>query len=423
MNETLGANWRSRYSALTAAIQSLPKAAGSCQGGPLSQGVFLCGMSTVVDARADMHDMDALANAPPASRAHDLFKTLQDRAARGVGGEIKFDWPEGPDWLRGRITLSHALGGTGPQAAWVLSKLGARAVIALEDRHPFMLKQIPPGVLVAQHDKLVDASEIVPREPAVPETFIFEYTAGRPIGDVIPRRSSRIIVRFLDRGLQDDSEFDKLSVRLASSAAAGLLSGLNDTAFADLPQASEKLFALARAWRAKGLKTIHFELAGYSSKEALSLVLADLRGSITSIGMSHSELIGMYPDAELPLNAMISLGERLGLDRVCVHADTWAAAVTKSDPNLELSALMTGCAIASARAANGSPVDVVTLAPEAEFQPLPFEAYARRGEWTFVACSAPFLERPQTTLGLGDSFTAGCLLVLGHKTQAHGAWL
>ena len=372
-------------------------------------------MSSVVDGRVNMHDMQSLANTSPASRAGALFAILRDRAERGVGGEVKFDWEEAPIWLRSNVKVRHALGGTGPQAAWVLSKLGGRALIALEDRHALMLDQIPPGILLAQDGQLVEVDKVRPSTRDVPETFIFEYTAGLIVGDVIPQRSSRIIVRFIDRGIQNDSDFDLLSVRLAGKAAAGLLSGLNDVSSEDLPDASDRLFKLAKAWRENGLKTVHYELAGYASLEALRYVLWSCRGSITSIGMSQSELLTIESSAQMPMEAMISLGERLGLDRVCVHADTWAASVTTGDPKQELQAIMAGCAIASARSAAGAPVHEVKIDLRAEFQDLPFSGYEQRGKWSFVACPAPYLERPATTLGLGDSFTAGCLLILGRK--------
>ncbi|ACI58203.1 ADP-dependent phosphofructokinase/glucokinase-like protein (plasmid) [Rhizobium leguminosarum bv. trifolii WSM2304] len=414
MNELAGGNWPARYSSLVGSLSASGDAA------TLQSGVFLCGMSTVVDARVDMHNTAALANAPDGSGANDLFKLLQDRAARGVGGEVKVEWPAGPDWIRSNIKVRHALGGTGPQAAWVLSKLGAKSVIALEDRHALMLNQIPAGVMVAEDGKLCEAGDVTPLPQTVPETFIFEYTAGKPVGHIVPRRSSRIIVRFIDRGLQYDREFNSLSTQLASSAAAGLLSGLNDVKPEKMAEEAKNLFALARSWRDAGLKVIHFELAGYSSLELLNGVLSALRGSVTSLGMSQSEFLALYPGVETPMEAMIALGERLSLSRVCVHADNWAASVTRCDPHQELRALMAGCAIASARAAAGAPVDRVTVAADAQFEPLPFDGYARKGDWSFVACSAPYLAEPATTLGLGDSFTAGCLLVLGRKTIAHG---
>jgi ADP-dependent phosphofructokinase/glucokinase len=384
-----------------------------------STGLFLCGISACLDARVEMHDIGPLLDAPPDTPAGRLAALLLSRASRGVGGEVRFDWPEGPAWLRDRLRPRYALGGTGPQAAWVLGQLGVRSLVALEDRHAAMLGQIPSGVLLAEGEALRTADEISASGPHIPEIFIFEFTAGRAIGPVVPPRSSRVIIRFCDRGIQHDKDFEALSRRLAPSAAAGLLSGLNDEATENIGAASRHVFALSRDWKAAGLSTIHFELAGYSSQQAVEELLSHARGAITSLGMSHSELLDMNPAAHHPMEALIGLGERLGLERVCVHADRWAAAMTLNDPREEELALMAGCAIASARAANGAPTRTVAIAPAAEFHPLPFETPVRKGRWTFVACASPYLDKPATTLGLGDSFTAGCLLILGQIRHAN----
>ncbi|RRH94016.1 6-phosphofructokinase [Mesorhizobium tamadayense] len=381
-------------------------------------GLFLCGISACVDARVEMRDIQPLLDAPSDTPAGRLASLLLSRAARGVGGEVRFDWPEGPAWLRDRLCPRYALGGTGPQAAWVLGELGVRSLIALEDRYAAMLRQIPAGVLLAEKDTLKGADLVQASGPHLPEIFIFEFTAGRAIGAIVPPRSSRVIVRFGDRGIQRDRDFESLSRRLAPSAAAGLLAGLNDEAADNVGAASRHVFALSRDWKAAGLATIHFELAGYASQQAVKELLGHARGAITSLGMSYSELLEMNPFAQHPMEALIAVGEQLGLRRVCVHADTWAVAVTLNDPQEEELALMAGCAIASARAANGAPARTIAIAPEADFHPLPFETPVHKGRWTFVACASPYLGKPATTLGLGDSFTAGCLLILGRTGRA-----
>ena len=414
MSDVFTGSSAERYAALTDP-RSGPLGADALS----SAGLFLCGISACVDARVEMHNIRPLLDAPPDTPAGRLTALLLSRAARGVGGEVRFDWPEGPAWLRDRLRPRYALGGTGPQAAWVLGQLGIRSLVALEDRHAAMLRQIPSGILLAEGEALKTADEMSASGPHVPEIFIFEFTAGRAIGPVVPPRSSRVIIRFCDRGIQHDKDFETLSRRLAPSAAAGLLAGLNDEATENIGAASRHVFALSRDWKAAGLGTIHLELAGYASQQAVEELLSHAHGAITSLGMSHSELLEMNPSAHHPMEALIALGERLGVERVCVHADTWAAAVTLNDPKEEELALMAGCAIASARAANGAPARAVAIAPAAEFHPLPFETPLRKGRWTFVACASPYVDKPATTLGLGDSFTAGCLLILGRTRHAN----
>ena len=199
----------------------------------------------------------------------------------------------------------------------------------------------------------------------------------------------------------------------------GLLSGYNAVPALDLDRELARTMALGRRWQTAGLQTIHLELAGYDSLELVEHVLAASRGIVTSVGMSHSELIALDGQDGDPAAAMMRLGERTGFDRVCVHADHWAAAVTKRDPGIEMQALMTGCLLASARAAAGSPVLPRALGPSAQFHDLPMPEHARHGDWEAVACASPYLERPVTTLGLGDTFTAGCLLALGQERSAN----
>ena len=413
MNDAFARSCAERYAALI-----------DPQSGPLGTralscaGLFLCGISACVDARVEMHDIQLLLDAPADTPAGRLAALLLSRVARGVGGEVRFDWPEGPAWLRERLRPRYALGGTGPQAAWVLGELGVRSLVALEDRYAAMLSQIPAGVLLAEKGSLKGADAVTASGPHIPEIFILEFTAGRAIGAVVPPRSSRVIIRFCDRGIQHDEDFETVSRRLAPSAAAGLLAGLNDEAADNVGIASRHVFALSRDWKAAGLATIHFELAGYASQQAVKQLLGHARGAITSLGMSYSELLDLNPSAHHPMEALIALGEQLDLRRVCVHSDTWAAAVTLNDRQEEELALMAGCAIASARAANGAPARDITISPAAEFHPLPFQTPIRKGRWTFVACASPYLDKPVTTLGLGDSFTAGCLLVLGRNHHA-----
>lgn len=372
-----------------------------------------------MDARVSMHDMAALleANEPEAAG---FARTLLARARSGIGGEISVAWPDGPAWLAARVPVRYSLGGTGPHAAWALSVLGAPALLCLGDRSAHMLAHVPPRVLLAGDGALLPAHSVRAQGNRRPEIFIFEFTAGLPTGSIVPERSSRIIVRFHNPGLEQDHAFDETSRDLAPTAGAALIAGFNAVPAGALDSEIARAAALARSWREAALETLHLELAGYDSVDLLDKVLAGFRGVITSIGMSCSELNAIERIEIGPADAMMRLGERLDCERVCVHADHWAASVTRREPEREREALLTGCLLASGRAAAGLPVRPESLDPSARFHPLPFPAYSPHGEWVFVACAAPYLAQPATTLGLGDTFTAGCLLALG-RAQARPA--
>jgi ADP-dependent phosphofructokinase/glucokinase len=278
-----------------------------------------------------------------------------------------------------------------------------------------MLALLHPGLLLAEEKGCVPASEARPRGARRPEIFIFEYTAGRAIGDFVPTRSSRIIVRFHDPGLEHDPQFDTLSLKFASTAGAGVISGFNAVPRHRLDAEIERVRALAGKWRGAGLAVVHLELAGYDTAEARDMVLEGMRGTITSIGMSHSEFLALQPGHAELAEAMCELGRRLRVTRVCVHADDWAASVIQGDPEKEREALAMGCLLAGTRAAKGVPSYPRHIDPRATFATPPAEKTNMQGGWSFVACPSPHLDHPVATVGLGDSFTGGCLLILGHQ--------
>ncbi len=50
---------------------------------------------------------------------------------------------------------------------------------------------------------------------------------------------------------------------------------------------------------------------------------------------------------------------------------------------------------------------------DAKLSEPPLPAIIREGRWSVACCPSPYLARPVATIGLGDTFLAGTLLVLG----------
>ncbi len=384
MNET-SPDWRSSYEGLLRRLPSLAR------GAPLT----LCGMSACVDARIDLSSADALWSCEdePVRR---FAAMLKERVTRGVGGEVRVEWPEGARWLAAHVPARYALGGVGPQAGWVLTTLGAPAVVNLSDRSAHMLARLPPGLLLAEGERTVRARSVRPSGERRPDIYIFEYTAGRAVDDVVPSRSSRIIVRFGDPGLEKDAAFEALTPHLAADAGTGLVAGFNGVPPAELDAEFARVFSLTRRWLEAGLPTVHLEMSTFEDADLRDRVLDAARGAVTSVGMSHSEMRDLAPgtpDADLPA-AMRALGERLALRRVCVHADHWALSLTRDDPAAEERALMAGCLLASARSMAGEPVAPSRVPDGALFHPLPVAGASLEGGWTSVAVPSPTSRRP-----------------------------
>jgi ADP-dependent phosphofructokinase/glucokinase len=286
--------------------------------------------------------------------------------------------------------------------------MGAPALISLGDRGQRQLSVIHPDVLVATEHGLEKRSALNASGPSKPAHYIFEFNSGELIGTERAKRSTRVIVRFADDRLDRDIAFARESIARANTAGAAVICGFNEIAAAALPEELEYTKSLLSAWHSDGLSTIHLELGGYEDGSLRDRVLSDLGPLITSLGMSYSEL-REFGCKDVPTEAA-RLRAAVGLNRICIHADTWALAVTSNDPERELESLMCGCLLASCRAASGR-VSVPTQIPsEAEFHEPPYPPISTHDGLSLVCCAAPYLERPKATIGLGDTFLAGTLL-------------
>jgi ADP-dependent phosphofructokinase/glucokinase len=376
----------------------------------------LCGLSTFLDGYVRLHEARPLLRAvdgtPESALAWELFK----RAAAGIGGEFHLDWPEGGDWVEKHLEVaSWGLGGTGAQAAQTLAVLGAPALISLQDRSERQLSVIHPDVQVAIPGGVVRRGELRGVPGSKPAHYIFEFTAGVRVGAALPARSSRTIVRFGNERLDDDPDFYRESLAAAASAGAGILSGFNELAEEELKGALDQTVALVQAWKRRGLALVHLELGDCVTARARDLILEKLGGVITSLGMNYSELCGFCAGANNALDRAHELSKAFDLVRFCIHADAWALTLTKGDPQRELEALLCGCLLAASRAERGSPCRPAGLPAHAEFQEPPCGPFSDHDGRSVVCCAVPYLKQPVATIGLGDTFLAGTLLVLGQS--------
>ena len=147
MQQDISVRWTPIYQKV---IEELPHIAAAA-------GMALCGMNAVIDVQLDMKDVTSVAQ-PNERRARAFLALLSDRAVKGIGGEIRVDWPGGPTWIKTNLPVRYDLGGTGLHAARTMSALGARALVALQNRSTQMLSLFPPDVLVAEKDRMLRLS-------------------------------------------------------------------------------------------------------------------------------------------------------------------------------------------------------------------------------------------------------------------------
>jgi ADP-dependent phosphofructokinase/glucokinase len=155
------------------------------------------GFSACVDVYLSVHEvLGQRGAAHGCAEGAALLAELERRAVSGIGGELFIDWPDGPGWIDRHVTGRRAIGGTSAQAAYMLAQLGARALIALDDRSASQLAVLHPETLVATESGVATVSSVVAKGTGRPPHYIFEFTAGERIGASRLPRSSRTIVRF-----------------------------------------------------------------------------------------------------------------------------------------------------------------------------------------------------------------------------------
>src|SRR5437868_8944587 len=97
---TSNADWAGLYGDL---IADIPRIAAEA---PL----MLFGLSACVDARILAHELGPLFRPGAPAEARAFGTLIKERAAAGIGGEVRIDWPEGPGWLAGHVPIAYALG-------------------------------------------------------------------------------------------------------------------------------------------------------------------------------------------------------------------------------------------------------------------------------------------------------------------------
>jgi len=403
-------DWTGRYAAYAADI------GGSAAHAPLT----LTGFSACVDAvyAVDARMLDALthvASRDVTSLETAFARAILERIAEARGGELFRKWDEGPAWAENLLGSTRRLqvGGTGPQAAWALAILDAPSVVALRDRSPDQLSVLHPAIGISGPNGITAASDTPAGAAATkPRHYILEFTAGTRWSAGVVERSTRIILRFAHDGLERDEAFAKLTPRLAPTAGAGLISGMNGLRPGD--EGDEHwVIDLVRLWRKSGLPLIHLELAEYPVDRQLADVCKQYAGLANSIGMSMSELRGLTRSSADPAELALAVAQLGSVDRVCIHADTWSMSVHRHDPAVEVMMLLTGNLMAASRASHGVPaaeLDVHPLATYTDDFPRPRDL---GGGWRVDCVPSPYLYQPRSTIGLGDTFVAGTLLAHG----------
>ena len=340
--------------------------------------------------------------------AHGVREQL--RAERD--GELYWDWPQGTRWLQDALGAPdrRQLGGTGPQAAWALDVLGAPSIMALKRRHHEQLSVLPDNVLVCAQGDLVRVRDLRSDDRLPPSKHtILEFSRGSTLLGNPLGRSHRLILRFAPIALEMDLEFLAMQGQLCRMAGAAVVSGLNGLASSDR-ESLEWTGKVTRMWADNGVALRHLELGDTRKPALFREILGHLRGLCSSVGLSLSELWGLWGSGGDVGTKALELAAALGSTCVVIHADQWSLAVHRDDREAIVRRLMVGNLLASARAVRGAPAaDLVPFGRARYTDDLPLPGRLPGG-WHLDCVPVPHEPHPLSTIGLGDTFTAGLLL-------------
>lgn len=384
-----------------------------------SAGPIVAGFSATTDAIhvVDDHGLAALLSSSPNSSHSPAFAAglaqAREWITSGRDGEIFVDDTTADARLDELVGAPSRVqcGGTSIQAAWSWAEMGLHPLLSLQNRSERQLTATAGGISLAEPGGatvLVRNAGVRPYA-AVPSNHVLEFPAGLRAGGVTVARASRIMMIFAKKRLQLDVSFASASPQFVAGGV-GLVSGFNGLG----EDAGEQIAAVTetvREWKDAGARLVHLELADYSSRTELVEVLNLCAAPVDSIGMNASEfaqLIGGRGDLATEAGVF---GDAHGFSRVVIHGDRWAMSVHHGDPKVESVALMAGCVAAANRAEVGAPRARWSLPEAAQFaSEIPPQQVLASGRSVTVVAS-PFLEHPRSTIGLGDTFVSGDLLI------------
>lgn len=405
-----GRDWANFYEAL---VERRPELAAGA-------GPIVTGFSATTDALHRITDTSLtrlLTAGPSGSDAFDEgLATLRSWLAEGRDGELFIDDVGGDGLLDTLVGSAEKVqcGGTSIQASWSWSRLGLHPLLALLNRSARQVSATPSGVMLATADGVLPVGSIVPEEGMnVPSNHVLELSAGLTGPGVRVQRSSRITVVFARKRLQLDKAFLNTSPTLVRHGV-GMVSGLNG-----LGSVRETLLPIVAqtvaAWNDGGARLVHLELAEYRRRSELAQVMTAVGPHVHSVGMNASELERLVGAGEPVLRAC-EFAAAHGLRRVVVHGDHWAMSVHSTDPDREELALGAGSLAAANRAENGEPRGVWTVPALAQFSAEMPDASRLDGGYRMSIVATPYLTAPRSTIGLGDTFVSGDLLVQANRS-------
>lgn len=376
----------------------------------------------------------------PALRPGDVIDSMESFARvvshyiiRGLGGEIDITNIEVCEQLEKRFHTGYALGGTCAQGAAALNAVGFPVIAHITDRSREVCRLMSgAGLDTVTRDGVAPMMQSATSELPV-RHMILQYPKGTTITyngkSWQAPVSNRLIMDFdtIHKAMPVDPWFYEFCEKQARQILVYCISGLNG--IIDERVMSEKVEELIRHYQTVKQNNpdcmIYLEGACYLNPELKNLVFDRLSSVIDLYGMNEEELVehaerfGQKTDKEdltSVLKALRLLLEKYPVRGIILHTKDYAMYFGQEIPNSDMEKGLTiGNLMAATRARTGrygyyeDCRETMNLALSAEG--VRFADELEHIEHSERVCIVPsrYMEHPKYTIGLGDTFMAGCL--------------
>lgn len=361
----------------------------------------------------------------------DLARILSYFVIHGLGGEVDITSRKVIDVLTEYFDVEYGLGGTCAQGAAALGSMGIPVLVHITDCSKDVIRQMS-GIRIeaVKHGRAVPVETCVSGEEALCH-FIVQFTKDDVISvfgkEYKVRLSNRLIMGYdtVHKVLPVEEEFLAYCEKNAKDICSYDISGFN--AVTDRKIMQERLERLAVHYRSVKEKNpdcrIYFESAHFINNEIREYTYQTLAEVIDIMGMNEEELIdltrtrGYAVDKDSLDSILKGLEELIKVYPVhgfVVHSKDYALYFGKDMPGTDIEQGLTlGNLVSGTRARTGRYGSVSdcreTLKLELSGTGLAFakELEGYHLPYKVVLVPSRYMEKPATTIGLGDSFVAG----------------
>lgn len=365
-----------------------------------------------------------------------LFTTIADYALRGLGGEARFSHPGVEQYILDHFTYDFGLGGTAAQAAAALGALNIPVILSVTDRSQPVIQLLNnPSISGILKSELVPIGSLASAASPVLH-FIFQYPKGAMIrangkSQTVPL-SNRMIVHN-DETLKNvflDCDFLQWSERHAEALACCSVSGLN--AIVDVQIVNNRLRTLVPHYSA--IKTanpaclIYFESAHYLNAQVKAAVFNQFAKVVDIFGINEEELIdiasdfGIRTDIDDPdsiLRSLRAVADSYTIPGIVLHTKDYSLYYGENLPRIDLEKGLTlGNLLSGTRALTGKYGSYEDCSRILDYalseRGVNFANQLPEADQDRILKLVPsrYIEKPEFTIGLGDTFMAGMLLAL-----------